>query len=96
MNKFLILFKHELRSQLPRMPRKGRRYDLFGVLLASLVVLFICAVFSVLLSAIVSSYSTVRIDKVSAPILRSKELINVAYIVVFITLVCTGLENRKA
>ena len=95
MNKFLILFRHELRSQLPRMPRKGRRYDLFGVLLASLVVLFICAVFSVLLSAIVSSYSVVRIDKVSAPILRSKELINVAYIAVFCALVSTGLENMR-
>ena len=95
MNKFLILFKHELKSQLPRMPRKGRRYDLFGVLLASLVVLFVCAVFSVLLSAIVSTYSTVRIDKVSAPILRSKELINVAYIAVFCSLVCAGLENMR-
>ena len=95
MNKFLTLFKHELKSQLPLLPRKGRRYDLFGVLLLSLVVILISAVFVVMLSAVVSSYVLVKVDKVSDPVLRAKELLNVSYIAVLIALVLAGVENMR-
>lgn len=95
MNKFLTLFKHELKSQLPLLPRKGRRYDLFGVLLMFLVVIIISAVFVVMLSAIVSSYVLVKVDKVTDPVLRSKELLNVSYIAVLLALVMAGLENMR-
>ena len=95
MNKFLTLFKHELKSQLPLLPRKGRRYDLFGVLLLSLVVILISAVFVVMLSAVVSSYVLVKVDKVSDPVLRAKELLNVSYIAVLVALVLAGVENMR-
>lgn len=95
MNKFKVLFRHELRSQLPLPPHKGRRYDLFGVLLLSLVILLVCAVFVALLSAIVSGYTLVKVGKVSDPQLRAKELINVFYTVVLSALVMAGLENMR-
>lgn len=95
MNKFMTLFKHELKSQLPLLPRRGRRYDLFGVLLLSLVVILISAVFIVMLSAVVSSYVLVKVDKVSDPVLRAKELLNVSYIAVLVALVIAGVENMR-
>ena len=95
MDKFLILFKHELGSRLPLFrKRKGRR-DIFGTVLLSLVVLMIAAVFMVLLSALVSSYVLVKIDKVEAPVARAKELINVSYIFVMAALVLAGLEKMR-
>ena len=95
MNKFLTLFKHELKSQLPLLSRNGKRRDLFGALLLALVVIFISAVFIILLSAIVSSYVLVKVDKVSSPILRAKELLNVCYLFILGALVMAGLENMR-
>lgn len=95
MNKFQTLFKHELKSQLPLFNRNGRRRDLFGALLLALVIIFISAVFIMLLSAIVSSYVLVKVDKVSNPILRAKELLNVCYLAVLLALVVAGLENMR-
>lgn len=95
MNKFLILFKHELKSQLPLPRLKGRRYDLFGMLLLSLVVMLVAAVFVTLFSAIVSSYTLVRIDKVAEPTLRAREMLNVFYMASFLILVLAGLENMR-
>ena len=95
MNKFLILFKHELKSQLPLPRLKGRRYDLFGMLLLLLVVMLVAAVFVTLFSAIVSSYTLVKIDKVAEPTLRAAEMLNVFYMASFLILVLAGLENMR-
>ena len=95
MDKFKIMFRHELRSRLPLPPKKGRQYDLFGVILMMLMVLFVCAVFITLLSAVISSYVLVKIDKVSDPTQRARELINVCYMAVLVALVIAGLENMR-
>ena len=95
MDKFLILFKHELKSRLPLFKRRESRRDVFGIAVLSLVVLMIAAVFAVLLSALVSSYVLVKIDKVSDPVMRAKELINVCYVFVMAALVIAGLERMR-
>ena len=94
MDKFLILFRHELKSQLP-LPKKGRRYDLFGFLLVALLIGFISFVFIKLLSAVVSSYVLVKVDKIADPMLRAKELLNACYIFVLAALVMAGLESMR-
>ena len=59
------------------------------------MVILISAVFIVMLSAVVSSYVLVKVDKVSDPVLRAKELLNVSYIAVLVALVIAGVENMR-
>lgn len=94
MDKFLILFRHELKSQLP-LPKKGRRYDLFGFLLVALLIGFISFVFIRLLSAVVSGYVLVKVNKIADPLLRAKELLNACYVFVLAVLVMAGLESMR-
>ena len=95
MNKFLILFKHELKMQFPLKPQKGRRLDPIGAILSVLMILLISAVFVSLLSTVVSNYVLVKIDKVADPIARAHELLNVCYISILFALVLAGLENMR-
>lgn len=95
MDKFLILFKHELKMQFPLKPQKGKRFDILGSLLSVLMVVLIAAVFVILLSTIVSNYVLIKVNKVADPILRTKELLNLCYTVVIVALVLAGLENMR-
>ena len=95
MDKFLILFKHELKMQFPLRPQKGRKFDFLGSLLSVLMVVLIAAVFVILLSTIVSNYVLIKVNKVADPILRTKELLNLCYAVVIVALVLAGLENMR-
>ena len=95
MNKFLILFKHELKMQFPLKPQKGRRLDPIGAILSVLMIILISAVFVSLLSTVVSNYVLVKIDKVADPIARAYELLNVCYLGILLALVMAGLENMR-
>ena len=95
MNSFLILFKHELKTQFPLKPQKGKKIDVFGTLLSVLMVLLVSAVFIILLSTVVSNYVLVKVNGVEAPILRAKELLNLCYVIVIAALVMAGLENMR-
>ena len=95
MDKFLILFKHELKMQFPLKPQKGRKFDFLGSLLSVLMVVLISAVFVILLSTIVSNYVLIKVNKVADPLLRTKELLNLCYTVVLIALTLAGLENMR-
>ena len=95
MNKFLVLFKHELKMQFPLKPQKGRRIDPLGTLLSALMVILISAVFVVLLSTVVSSYVLVKVDNVADPVARAGELLNVCYCGILLALVMAGLENMR-
>lgn len=95
MDKFLILFKHELRMQFPIKPQKGKKIDFLGSLLSVLMVVLIAAVFVILLSTVVSNYVLVKVNKVADPLLRTKELLNLCYTVVIAALVMAGLENMR-
>ena len=95
MDKFLILFKHELKMQFPLRSRSGKKRDLFGSLLSALMIILISAVFVILLSTVVSNYVLVKVNKVSDPILRVKELLNLCYTAVIAILAFAGLENMR-
>lgn len=95
MDKFLILFKHEMKMQFPLRSRSGKKRDLFGSLLSALMIILISAVFVILLSTVVSNYVLVKVNKVSDPILRVKELLNLCYTAVIAILAFAGLENMR-
>ena len=95
MDKFLILFKHELKMQFPLKPQKGKKFDILGSLLSVLMIVLISAVFVVLLSTVVSNYVLIKVNKIADPIMRTTELLNLCYIVVIIALVLAGLENMR-
>ena len=95
MDKFLILFKHELKMQFPLKPQKGRKFDFLGSLLSVLMVVLISAVFVVLLSTIVTNYVLIKVNKIADPLLRTMELLNLCYTVVIVALVLAGLENMR-
>ena len=95
MDKFLILFKHELKMQFPLKPQKGKKIDLLGSLLSVCMVFTIAAVFVMLLSTVVSNYVLVKVNKVADPLLRTKELLNLCYTGVLVALVMAGLENMR-
>ncbi len=95
MNKFLVLFKHEMKMQFPLRPQKGKRVDLLGALLSVLMVIMISAVFVTILSSVVSNYALVKVNNVLDPIMRTKELLNVCYMALILVLTLAGLENMR-
>ena len=95
MNNFLTLFKHELKMQFPIKPQKGKRIDVLGTLLFTLMIVLISAVFIKLLSTVASNYALVKINKVSDLPARTCELINLCYIIVILALVIASLENMR-
>ena len=95
MNNFMTLFKHELKMRFPLKPQKGKRVDILGTALSLLMITFIAAVFIKLLTTVASNYTLVKVNKISDPIMRTKELLNVCYIAVIIALVIAGLENMR-
>lgn len=95
MDKFLILFKHELKMQFPIKPEKGKRVDILGSLLSVLMVLLISAVFVILLSTVVSNYVLVKVNDLADPTARAGELLNLCYTAVMAVLVMAALENMR-
>ena len=95
MNNFKTLFKHELKMHFPLKPQKGKKIDVLGTVLSLLMITLISAVFVKLLSTVAANYTLVRVHKVSAPLTRALELLNVCYMAVILALVIAGLENMR-
>ena len=95
MEKFKILFKHELKMQFPWKPQRGKRVDILGSLLSIVLILFIAFVFVTLLSTVASNYVLVQMNKIPDPIGRMRELLNVCYGAVIIALVLSYLESMR-
>lgn len=95
MNEFMILFKHELKTQFPLKPQKGKRIDILGTLLSVLMVFLIAAVFVTLLASVVENYALVKINRVSDPIARTEEMLSVCYLGVIAALTLASLENMR-
>ena len=95
MRNFLILFKHELKMQFPIKPQKGRKIDFFGALLSVLMIALISVVLVKLLASIASSYTTIKVNRVFNPMMRTRELLNVCYIAVIVVLVISALINMR-
>ncbi len=92
---FSVLLKHELSDAFSLKKKKGSA-DLIGALLSLLITLAMAGVVIVLVATILDSYVTIRIDKISDPIGRSLEILNLLYSVVIIALSCMCLERMRA
>ncbi len=95
MSDFSILFKYEMSAMFQIKKKKGS-FDLVGALLSILITLAIAAVAIYLLTTILDSYVTIKIDKVSDPVSRSLELLNVLYSAVIIVLTVMSLEKMRS
>ena len=95
MNEFLILFKHELKTQFPFASQK-RKGDVVGTILSLLITLLILTTFFGLVYTIADTYVTVKVDKVSAPIERASELLNVCYFVIIFATSFACVEKMRS
>ena len=95
MRDFLILFKHEFKMQFPFRSQKGR-VDIIGSFLSLLTTVLVAAVFIMLVSTVAENYVAVEIDKVSAPLERGKELLNLFYTVIILAIAGTCMEKMRS
>jgi ABC-2 type transport system permease protein len=94
MNEFLTLFKYELKSQVS-FHGKNRKFDIVGTLLSALITLLIVAVSIILISSITKNYVAIKVNKVSNPIQRGLELINLFYVLVVGVMTILSVEKMR-
>lgn len=89
MKDFFTLFKHEFKLQFP-FKRKNEKFDLVGNILSLLISLLVIVIFIFLISSVVETYISVRVNKVSNPTARAMELLNVFYLAIIgiVSLLC--------
>ncbi len=95
MSDFSILFKYEMDAMFPFRKKKGN-FDILGTLISILITLVIAAVVVFLLTTILDSYVTIKVDKISDPVGRSLELLNVLYVIVIVALAGMCLEKMRS
>ena len=93
MREFWVLFKHEFKMQFNT--RQKGKFDFIGSLLSLLTTLLVGVVFVVLVSTIVENYVALEMNKVSAPLERSHELLNVFYTVLILTMSFVCMEKMR-
>lgn len=94
MRDFLTLFKYEFKLQFPFKGKKEKR-DFVGGLMSFLITALIVVVFVYLVSTIANNYVLVEINKVSDPIGRALELMNVFYLAIIVVMSITGVEQMR-
>ena len=94
MKEFLMLLKYELKTQLP-FQRKKRRADVIGSLLSVLISLSIAVVCVVLISTITQNYVEIKVNKVSAPYTRAREMLNLLYVFIVVAMSVLCLERMR-
>ena len=94
MKEFLMLLKYEWRSQIPSSLKKGKT-DVVGVLLSALISLSVIAVCIVLIATIAKNYVAIKVNKVSAPYVRARELLNLLYALIITAMSVMCLERMR-
>ena len=94
MSDFLTLFKYEFKLQFPFKGKKEKR-DFVGGLMSFLITALIVVVFVYLVSTIANNYVLVEINKVSDPIGRALELMNVFYAAIIVVMSLSGVEQMR-
>ncbi len=94
MKEFWILFKYELKMQLPIFRKKGK-FDIIGTLMTLLILAFMIFISLIFLSKIMENYLFVEQNKVYAPIERAGEILNVIYLVILTILTMLFLEHTR-
>ncbi len=95
MREFFVLFRHEFKLQFPLKPQKGK-FDLIGSLLSLLTTVLVVVVFVLLVSTVVENYVAVEINKVSAPLERAKELLNLFYAIIILAMSFICMEKMRS
>lgn len=87
MSSFKTLFLYEFKK---RFSLKKEKNDILGSIFSGLITLSIILVFIFLFSQIINNYVAIKINKVSEPIMRARELLCLFYlgIVAFISIIC--------
>lgn len=95
MSEFWTLFKYEFKLEFPFKHSKGKK-DFVGHAFSIIISLFVILAFIYLISSIVSKYLTVKIDKISAPMERAHEMLNLIYLFVVVLMSFLGVEKMRA
>lgn len=94
MKDFLILFRFELR-EIFAMRESRRKFDLLGTLVSLVITGLILAVVGIVLFAVVDSFVIIKLNKVSDPIARASELLNLIYTVIIVVLGWLSLVSMR-
>lgn len=94
MRDFLILFRFELR-EIFALRENRRKLDLLGSLVSLLITALVLATVGVVLFAVVDSFVTIKLNKVSNPMARAGELLNLIYTVIIIALSWLSLVSMR-
>ncbi len=95
MKEFLVLFKYELKMQFPIKRQKGKP-DIIGSILSLLTTVLVAAVFVLLVSTIAENYVVIEANKVSAPIERGMELLNLFYAIIILATAFLCMEKMRS
>ena len=95
MSDFWTLFKYEFKLEFPFKHTKGKK-DIVGHIFSIIISLLVVVAFIFLISSIVNKYLTVKIDKISAPLERAHELLNVIYLIVVVLMSFLGVEKMRS
>ena len=94
MREFWILFRYEMKNQFPVQWKKGKT-DVVGNLLSMLISLIMIVSCILLISTIAKNYVAIKINKVSNPIARASELLNVLYCLIILIMSISSLERMR-
>ena len=92
---FLTLCEYELKKIVGFDGEKRKKKDFFTGLIGALITIGIAVAFVFFLSTIASSYSEVKINKVSDPLLRAAEFMNLTYTVIVVALTAVSIERMR-
>ena len=91
---FWTLFKYEFKKTLPTR-RRGKKSDITGTLISFFITLAIAVAFFFFLNVIAQSYVEVKINKISNPLARSAEFLNLLYSAAIAALSIMCLERIR-
>lgn len=94
MRDFLTLFKYEFKLQFSISKRK-EKIDFVGSIINFLITMVVIAVFVYLISTIAQNYVLIEFNKIPDPVGRTKELMNLCYLVIMVTMSFYGVEKMR-
>ena len=92
---FLTLCKYEVKKIVGFGGAKKRKNDFLSHILSAVITLGIAVAFIFFLSIIASNYADVKVNKVSDPLSRAAEFLNLTYTVIIAVLTCVCLERMR-
>ena len=95
MREFLILLRHEMKMQFA-FKKGNRKPDIIGTVLSLLTTLLVAFVFIALITIIAQNYVKVELNRVPAPLERAKELLNLLYTIILLSITLACMEKMRS